>query len=362
MASVGILLLCTLAVLVCGEVQFLQKHKGESVVLSCEHPTGTPPDANFNGLYLKRKWLQQTDVLFLLTKEQPHIFSGSNKERISVIGDPATRQVNVNVTITQLKGSDTDCYYCVFVIQGIIDTKVPSHKEFCLHVFDVDVTGSPDIGLIETSEGGSAVLPCLGLQGEVGAMEGLSLKRRRGSGPVEVLYHSKRPLQYTTSPFPVGRFHLDTAPSGLAYNLTLLRLRPEDSALYCCELLLSGRPDHSATLGKHVYFVSVQGAAQECDCPSYVLLLYITSGAVGLLLLFIVGLVVAYRGKTRHSVKPLPHQPPIYEEMVGVRQTNSKITPFQLEGTDTSLYSNTKKKENYYECSKVPDNSSEYQP
>lgn len=117
-----------------------------------------------------------------------------------------------------------------------------------------------DVGLIETCAGGSAVLPCLAPYGSPSAMEGVCLKRRWGRAPVEVLFHSKRTSSSAAFP-PEERLHLATGLGGLAYNLTLLKMQPEESAFYSCELLLPGRPDNSARLGRHVYFVSVQGGS-----------------------------------------------------------------------------------------------------
>jgi len=115
------------------------------------------------------------------------------------------------------------------------------------------------------------VLPCLPPHGGplTLAVEGVSLKRQRGRAPVEVLYHSKRhhgpPSSSSISPFPVERVHLSSAPGpgGLTYNLTLLQLQPDDSALYSCQLLLRGEPDASSGLGRRALFVSVQGGSRH---------------------------------------------------------------------------------------------------
>lgn len=91
-------------------------------------------------------------------------------------------------------------------------------------------------------------------------MEGVSLKRQRGRAPVEVLYHSKR-HRSTSSDFSEERFLLSSSPSfhGITYNLTLRLLQPDDSGVYSCQLLLAGRADSTGSLGRQVFFVSVQG-------------------------------------------------------------------------------------------------------
>ncbi|XP_067115544.1 cd7 antigen-like [Osmerus mordax] len=343
MRAIAGTLILTFAVLVCGEVQVLNKSKGDSAILPCVHKNTSE---KVIGLGLYRKWLQPGKVMYLSNSNAPHF--PNNEQRIDVKGKPESRQVEVS--LAQLQGRDSDLYYCVFTIDGILYKDVPGETEYFLHVSDADVTDSLDVGLIKACAGGSASLPCLTPHGGTGPMEGVSLKRRRqGQDEAEVLFHSKRPPDsQTSSPFPAERLHLGTVPSGLAYNLTLLHLKPEDSALYSCELLLPDKPDHSTTLGMQAYFVSVQDG--NCQCSSYSTLLYATFAAVGLLLLIVLlVLLMVYRGKARHRVKAQP-QIAIYEEMVGVRTPNSKLAPYHLEETDASLYSNGGvKKENHYE-------------
>ncbi|KAM6971929.1 cd7 antigen-like [Aplochiton taeniatus] len=139
----------------------------------------------------------------------------------------------------------------------------------------------------------------------------------------------------------------------MTINLTLLHLQPEDSAFYSCEILLADRPGSSTVLGKHVFFVSVQG--DRCGCSSYATLLYVTSAAVGLLLIFFIVLVVHYRAKSDTHSKPQTTIP-IYEEMVGLRTSKQKVPSLHLEEMDTTLYSNTTEKfrpGNHYESSQV---------
>lgn len=113
------------------------------------------------------------------------------------------------------------------------------------------------------------MLPCLLLNGEGLAVEGVSLKRQRGRAAVEVLYHSKRHHGSSHPPpssqFPVEKVHLSSAPGpgGITYNLTLQQLQPDDSGLYSCQLLLRGRPDSSTSLGRQAVLVSVQGGSRQ---------------------------------------------------------------------------------------------------
>uniref|UniRef100_A0AAZ3SC87 Immunoglobulin V-set domain-containing protein n=1 Tax=Oncorhynchus tshawytscha TaxID=74940 RepID=A0AAZ3SC87_ONCTS len=285
------LLLMTCTVLVFCEMEFLERTQGDSTEFYCisEFSASKPI-----GFYLKRKWLQPNrEVLFMYTEQNP-VFYPDVKERIHVTGDPSTHRVNV--TLSQLKGTDTDLYYCEFVFpdSSSLDQKIPSKMELFLYVVDAE------------------------------------------------------------------RLHLGTGLGGLAYNLTLLKMQPEESAFYSCELLLPGRPDNSARLGRHVYFVSVQDV--RCSCAGYAPLLYALSATVGLLLIFVMALGVAHYGKTRGDrVKPQPHQVSIYEEMVGVRppNRNGKVSPsyhprppFHLEEKDASAYDTPplrSRQENHYE-------------
>ncbi|XP_041729585.2 uncharacterized protein LOC121560736 isoform X1 [Coregonus clupeaformis] len=311
------LLLIPHTVLVFCDMEFLERPQGDSVEFHCiSEFNATKPI----GLYLKRKWLQPNrEVLFMYTAQKPALYPDV-KQRIHVTGDPSTHRVNV--TLSQLKGTDTDLYYCEFVFPDTsVDQNIPSKMELFLYVNDAEDApdNKMDVGLIETCAGGSAVLPCLAPHGSPSAMEGVCLKRRWNRDPVEVLFHSKRPSSASFP--PEERLHLATGLGGLAYNLTLLEMQPEESAFYSCELLLPGRPDNSARLGRHVYFVSVQGV--RCSCTGYVPLLYGLSAAVGLLLIFLMALGVAHYGKTQGDrVKLQPHQASIYEEMVGVRPPN----------------------------------------
>lgn len=130
-------------------------------------------------------------------------------------------------------------------------------------------------GLVETCAGGSVVLPCLPPHRDKAMVEGVSLKRQKmGQAAVEVLYHHPLTAHYRSSrsssppsstQFPAERVQLSLAPGpgGITYDLTLLQLQPDDSALYSCQLLLQDRPDSTASLGRQVYFVSVQGGSQR---------------------------------------------------------------------------------------------------
>ncbi|KAF1395079.1 hypothetical protein PFLUV_G00007830 [Perca fluviatilis] len=332
---------------VCSDIQFLERHEGGSVVLPCVVDQRNPSPF---GVYLMRNWLKPTsEVLFMHTGNDV-----SADNRISVSGDPSSH--SLNVTISQLSASDTDRYYCEFLANNPLgeDDRIRGKTEFFLLVND-DALGPVDIGLVETCSGGSAVLPCLPPHGGALAVEGVSLKRQRGQAPVEVLYHSKRHhggSPPSSSLFPVERVHLSSAPGprGIAYNLTLQQLQPDDSGLYSCQLLLSGGPDTSTTLGRQALFVSVQGG--QCGCSSYSTLLYALSSAVVVLLLLILGFVVIYKGKASRSVKSHP-QAPIYEEMTGLQPVSRKLAPRHLEETESSEYRNCSVKrsgtENHYE-------------
>ncbi|XP_076026456.1 cd7 antigen-like [Genypterus blacodes] len=345
--------LCTIFItkskLVCCDIRFLERHEGDSVVFPCvAEQSGRSPV----GVYLKRSWLHSAQVLFMYTNTQ---FTSDEEERITVSGDPSSHLLNVS--LSQLRASDTDRYYCEFLVENhsSVDEVVPGKTEFFLYVAP-DARASVDIVQIEACAGGSAVLPCLPPNGESSAVEGVSLKRQKGQTPVEVLYSLKH-QGGTSSPaypssFPLERVQLTMVPglSSITYSLTLLQLQPEDSALYSCQLLLPDRPDSRSSLGRRVFLVSVQGG--QCGCSNYTTLLYALTGAVGFLFIILLVVVIMYQGKTRQSVKP-QLQPPIYEEMVGVQPLRRKLVPGHLEEMDASEYNNCLAKkscqENHYE-------------
>ncbi|XP_047433444.1 cd7 antigen-like [Mugil cephalus] len=338
----------TQAGFVCGDIQFLERHEGESVVLPCVvEKRSTPPF----GVYLKRSWLRPGEVLFHYTKSKFQVNNSSDKNRTSVDGDPSLH--SVNVTISQLRVRDTDRYYCEFLVENPSseDEKIQGTTEFFLFV-NPDAPGSVDMELVETCAGGSAVLPCLPSHGEgLAPVEGVSVKRQRGMAPVEVLYDWKR--HSSSNPSSSSQFHLSSTPSpgGIVFKLTVQQLQPEDSGLYSCQLFHSGSPDVSTSLGRHVVFVSVQG--DRCGCSSYPTLLYTLSSAVVLLLLLLLAAFVAiYKCKATRKVKSRP-QAPIYEEMVGVAPHSRKLGPSHLEEAESSEYRNCPMKkscpDNYYE-------------
>lgn len=118
----------------CSVVHFLARNEGESVVLPCtvEQQTSAPL-----GVYLKRSWLNPTEVLFMYTESDFVAASKEDQERIWVSGDPGS--LAVNVSLSQLRASDTDRYYCEFVVENPSsqDLKVPGKTEFFLLVSGV---------------------------------------------------------------------------------------------------------------------------------------------------------------------------------------------------------------------------------
>ncbi|KAM4603871.1 cd7 antigen-like [Polymixia lowei] len=349
--------------LVCADVQFLERNVGESVFIPCASDQNNPSPF---AVYLKRTWLRVDDVLFMLSSTKPTIINSDDDQRITVSGDPGTGQVNV--TIAKLRETDTDRYYCEFFVEGSpVDRKIPGKTEFFLYV-SADASESLDVTHVEACAGGSADLPCLPPRGDGSAVAGVSLQRRKGRSPAEVLYRSTQHRRGTSSAsfsppsssdaFPSERLRWSTAPGagGISYNVSLLRLQPEDSGFYSCKLLVPGRTDGGAGLGRHVVFVSVQGV--QCSCSNYTTLLYILSVAAALLFFILIGLLLIYRGKSHDRVKPQP-QVPIYEEMVGVKSRHPKKAPchpgdLHLEEPDTSVYCNSLLKsrpENHYETS-----------
>ncbi|XP_072320014.1 cd7 antigen-like [Eucyclogobius newberryi] len=293
----------------CSSIQFVARDEGDQVVLSCLVDQTTSPPI---GVYLKRSWLRRTSVLFKYEGSEVSILDQEYHNRTSVSGDPNIHALNV--TISGLRPSDTDRYYCEFNVNTphAADTVLRGNKEFFLFVSGVlDV----DRDLVNTCVGGSALVPCVPPVGDGSAVEGVVLKRKQGQQHVELLYHSK----HTSWPsqFPVDRVQLNTAPGpgGISYSLTVGDLQPEDSGLYSCQLLLQGRP-HSPSMGPQGLYVSVQG--DQCGCSSYSTLIYALSAAVAVTLALLVVVVLVYRGN-RPSVKTTHTTAPIYEEMTGLQ-------------------------------------------
>lgn len=112
-------------------MEFLERSEGGSVVFPCEVEPGNPSPY---GVYLKRSWLNQIEVLFQFTKTDFTVEENYDKKRISVSGDPSTH--SLNVTISQLSASDTDRYYCEFVVDNPSseDIRIRGKTEFFLLV------------------------------------------------------------------------------------------------------------------------------------------------------------------------------------------------------------------------------------
>ncbi|CAG5937725.1 unnamed protein product, partial [Menidia menidia] len=330
---------------VCSGIKFIERSEGESVVLPCRIDQRIPPPIAF---YLKRIWLNATEVVFQYTKFDFSASNPTDKNRISLNGDPSN--YSVDVTISNLRTSDTDRYICEYIVKRASseDERIPGTTEFFLLV-SADIPSPMDLELIGMCAGGSTVIPCFAPHNEDLAVEGVTLKRKRGRAPVEVVYHSKWHHNGVHSQFPAERVELssESGPGGITHKLTLQRLQPNDSALYSCQLLQSGRPASRTSLGRRVFFVSVQDS-------SYPTLLYALSSVVGvlLLILLVVGTVVIFKGKANRSTKSHP-QAEIYEEMIGMQSPSRKLPPRHLEEVESSEYRNCSVKkscpENYYE-------------
>ncbi|XP_061536534.1 cd7 antigen-like [Phycodurus eques] len=327
------------SVFVCGDIQFLERQEGDSVELPCAIE---PRSRSTLGFYLKRTWLHPGSVLFKYTGSDARVNAAADERRLAVGGDPSSH--SLTVTLSELTVNDTDRYYCEFVVANPSseDERVPGDTEFFLLVNAVE------IGRIEVCAGGSAVVPCLPPRGEDLPVEGVSLTRRRGRAPAELLYHTKRHLGDgpASASSSSSRFQLRSAPGpgGFTYNLTLRHLRPEDGGLYSCQLLLRGRPDTRVSLDtRRAVFVSVEG---PCGCSNYPTLLYALSSAV-LVLIVLLMLTLIYHKRARSRAASRPPAP-IYEEMAGVKTLSTK-----LDDCEVSEYRNCKRKktcpENHYE-------------
>ncbi|KAM7418894.1 hypothetical protein PAMA_016154 [Pampus argenteus] len=125
------MLLMTQSRFVYSEIQFIRMHEGDSVVFPCAVEQKNPPPFS---VYLKRNWLNPGEVLFMLSQEEYNVHNDHDKTRIHVSGDPSDH--SLNVTISELTVSDTDRYYCEFVVNNPVseDERIPGNTEFVLLV------------------------------------------------------------------------------------------------------------------------------------------------------------------------------------------------------------------------------------
>ena len=113
------------------DIQFLERQEGQSVVLPCAVEPRTPPPFGWS---LMRSWLHHGKVMYMHTKTEAHVFNAEDKNRTRVSGDPSSH--SLNVTISDLRASDTDRYYCEFVVDNPSheDLRLPGKTEFFLLV------------------------------------------------------------------------------------------------------------------------------------------------------------------------------------------------------------------------------------
>eukprot|EP00066_Takifugu_rubripes_P021391 XP_011610657.1 PREDICTED: uncharacterized protein LOC105417611 isoform X1 [Takifugu rubripes] len=299
-----------------GDVQFLERREGESVLLPCALERGDSPPL---GVYLKRTWLRPGEVMFMYTGTELSATTEGDKKRIGASGDPSSRAVNVS--ISQLRVGDTDRYRCEFVVGNAAsaDLHLPGTTDFFLLVTAGDAGGPLDIDLVQACVGGSALISCPPPHGARGTVEGVILKRRRGDA-VEVLYDSKRHPGSTSAPSPIPKERIQVlsapGPAGFTHNLSLQRLLPHDGGLYSCQTLHADGPV-GAGLGTRAIFVSVEG---HCSCSGTPALLYALSAVVVFLFILLCLTVVVFQTKSRRSVQ-VSRQAPVYEEMVGMLGT-----------------------------------------
>lgn len=113
------------------EIQFFERQEGESVVFPCAVEPAVPPPF---AVSLKRKWLRQADVVYKDSEYSPTVGNSDDEHRVSVSGDPSSH--SLNVTISELRATDTDRYYCEFVVPDSFseDKRVQGTTEFFLLV------------------------------------------------------------------------------------------------------------------------------------------------------------------------------------------------------------------------------------
>ncbi|XP_065144839.2 cd7 antigen-like isoform X2 [Paramisgurnus dabryanus] len=126
-------------------------------------------------------------------------------------------------------------------------------------------------------------------------------------------------------------------------HLRISNLQGQDTDVYDCEFHYGGSPFDITVPGKMKFFIYVEDFSHEpCFGSSYLLLLYVISGAACLLGVMVVTFATIYCCK-RPKRKPPQPMVPVYEEMTGVQHAKEKAT--KLQETNNFLLS----KENYYE-------------
>lgn len=92
---------------------------------------GVPPPF---AVALKRKWLREAQVLYKDAHFKVAVQNSEDENRISVSGDLSSH--SLNVTISELRATDTDRYYCEFVVESESseDKREPGTTEFFLLV------------------------------------------------------------------------------------------------------------------------------------------------------------------------------------------------------------------------------------
>lgn len=125
-------------------MKILEKFEGDSVLLPCALQRRDPPPF---GVYLKRRWLRPSNVLFMYQMSEFSVDNDGDRDRTSVAGDPSDHVVNV--TISQLRVDDTDQYDCVFVVENPLseDLNLPGDTTFFLLVRAGEFSSVPSHGV-----------------------------------------------------------------------------------------------------------------------------------------------------------------------------------------------------------------------
>ncbi|XP_026868139.2 cd7 antigen-like [Electrophorus electricus] len=122
----------TSSVTVCGNIVYLRRHRNDSVEFSCAPTKVDIPPFAFS---LERVWAHPKQVLYQNLNVNAVIHDETDKHRISVQKDRAI--LRKAVSISHLRGYDTDMYLCVFYYET--PTTFYNHTaetKFFLHVED----------------------------------------------------------------------------------------------------------------------------------------------------------------------------------------------------------------------------------
>ncbi|KTG44611.1 hypothetical protein cypCar_00021355 [Cyprinus carpio] len=191
-----------------------------------------------------------------------------------------------------------------------------------LFLITPSVTGYGGIVYIHRVRNSSIDISCESAKKEENPFA-FSLKRRLLQSR-QVMYLSKGFQPFINKSEDKDRITVHDELDNHRVNLTISNLQGQDTDVYHCEFHYDALPYDKNVPGKMEFFIYIEDFS-HCNCSSYLLLLYVISGAACLLGVLVFTLAIAYCCKALNRRKPQPIVP-VYEEMARVRPTKGKAT------------------------------------